>query len=104
MVRSGYCSNCGVLTRKVLCDGGKDYRRCMGCYRHLPDRSYPDADSNVCAACQCRNPDNVGRYCLDSVIARGTEQHRRLTSVISYSNTRMISQLRSRRQETRTMQ
>jgi len=57
---------------EVLCEGCKDYRHCTRCYRHLPDRSYPDADGNVCVACQHRNPDNVGRCCLDRVIGDRT--------------------------------
>jgi len=78
MVRPGYCNNCGVPTREVLCDSCKEYRRCTRCYRHLPDCSYPDVNCNVCAACQRRDPDNAGQYCLDRVIGdrtwRGTAQ------------------------------
>jgi len=72
MVRPGYCTNCGVPSLEVLCEGCKDYRRCTRYYRHLPDRSYPAANDNVCAACQRRNPDNVGRYCLERLIGDRT--------------------------------
>ena len=81
MVRPGHCHNCGAPTttpNEAFCDTCRQYRRCTRCYRHLPDRQYPDADSNVCEACLRRDPSNVGRYCLDSVIGdrtwRGTAQ------------------------------
>jgi len=44
----------------------------MRCYRHLPNRQYPDADSNVCEVCLRRDPSNVLRYCLDRVIGDRT--------------------------------
>ena len=85
MVRPGHCRNCGAPTTTTttaaaaaavdedhLCDNCRQYRRCTRCYRHLPDRLYPDADSNVCEACQRRDPSNVGRYCLDRVIGDHT--------------------------------
>jgi len=72
MVRPGYCTNCGVPSLEILCEGCKDYRRCTRCCHHLLDHSYPDADSNIYVACQRRNPDNVGRYCLDRVIGDHT--------------------------------
>jgi len=68
MVRPGHCHNCGVPTSEAVCDNCRQYRRCTRCYCHLPDRLYPDAGSNVCEACQRREPSNVGRYCLDRVI------------------------------------
>ena len=72
MVRPGHCRNCGAPTTDVLCDNCRHYRRCSRCYRHLPDRQYPDADFNVCDACLHRDPANVGRYCLDRVIGDRT--------------------------------
>ena len=78
MVRPGHCNNCGVPSNEVLCDSCKEYRRCSRCYRHLPEHLYPDPDSNVCTACQRRDENNIGRYCLDRVIGdrtwRGTAQ------------------------------
>jgi len=78
MVRPGHCSNCGVPSSDVLCNGCKEYRWCARCYRHLPDRLYSDSGSNVCGACQCQGENNVSRYCLDCVISdrtwRGTAQ------------------------------
>ena len=80
MVRPGQCRNCGAPTtpNEALCDNCRQYQRCSRCYRHLPDRQYPDADSNICEACLRRDPSNIGRYCLDRVIGdrtwRGTAQ------------------------------
>ena len=68
MVRPGHCRNCGVPTTDVLCDNCRQYRRCSRCYRRLPDRQFPDANSKVCDACLHWDPANVGRYCLDLVI------------------------------------
>jgi len=72
MVRPRHCRNCGVPSTDILCDNCRHYRRCVRCYQHLPDRQYPDADSNVCDACLCQDPTNVGRYCLDRVIGDRT--------------------------------
>ena len=71
MVRPGHCHNCGVPSQEVLCNSCRQYRRCSRCYRHLPDHLFPD-DSNECHACQHRDPNNVGRYCLDRVIGDRT--------------------------------
>jgi len=44
---------------------------CTRRYRHLPDRLFSD-DSNECNACQHRDQNNVGRYCLNRVIGDRT--------------------------------
>jgi len=72
MICTGHCRNCGVPTHEVLCNSCKEYRRCARYYRHLPDHLYPTSDSNVFNACQRRDQNNVGRYCLHRVIGDQT--------------------------------
>jgi len=70
MLRTGKCHNCGAVTTDVLCNVCKNYRRCTRCYRYLPAHLY--AGSDVCNACQNRDQNNVGRYCLDRVLGDRT--------------------------------
>ena len=72
MVRTGRCRNCGLPSLEVLCNSCRLYRRCGRCYRHLPDHLFTNSDSNLCNACQHRDQNNVGRYCLDRVIGDRT--------------------------------
>ena len=72
MVRTGHCRNCGVPSLEILCLSCRKYRRCGRCYRHLPTHLYQSSDSNLCNACQNRDKNNVGRYCLDRVIGDRT--------------------------------
>jgi len=74
MVRTGQCRNCGVPSDEILCFSCRKYRQCGRCYRHLPDHLYSTSDSNVhvCNACQNRDKNDVGRYCLDRVIGDRT--------------------------------
>jgi len=74
MVRTGNCRNCGVGVSTVddLCDICKHYRRCRRCYRYLPEHLYTTLDCCICTACENRNENNVGRYCLDRVIGDRT--------------------------------
>jgi len=68
---AAHCRNCGAPSLEVLCNSCRESSRCTRCYCHLPDHLFPD-DSNECHACQHRDPNNVGRYCLDCVIGDRT--------------------------------
>ena len=70
MLRTGKCHNCGAVTTDILCNVCKNYRRCTRCYRYLPAHLYDDSD--VCNACQNRDQNNVGCYCLDQVLGDRT--------------------------------
>jgi len=72
MVHTGLCRNCGVSTTELLCNNCRLYRCCEICYRYLPDHLYPTPGVNICNACQHRDENNVGRYCLDRVIGDRT--------------------------------
>jgi len=65
------CRNGGVPTHEILCNSCRNHRRCTRRYRYLPTHLFP-IDSDVCSACQNRDVNNVGRYCLDRVIGDRT--------------------------------
>ena len=71
MLSTGLCRNCGVPASGVLCATCSTYQRCSRCYRYLPIYLY-STDSDVCNACQNRDKNNIGRYCLDRVIGDRT--------------------------------
>jgi len=72
------------------------------CYSHLPGHLFLN-DSDVCNACQNRDVNNVGRYCLDRVIGdrtwRGTEFDIDVSYFIQHHANDIITTFESARNE-----